>query len=47
MRKKHTFKFRKLTSEEKTNINILASLIIMGAAFLFLMYCFSQMFKEI
>lgn len=37
--RKHNFKIRKLTKEEKTNLGILASVIIMAVASLFLLYC--------
>lgn len=33
---------RRLTPEEKTDLEILVSLIIMGGAFLFLVWCFIQ-----
>jgi len=45
MRKKRSFKIRKLTPDEKTNLSILASLIIMGGALLFILYCMLRAFE--
>lgn len=39
MRKKRIFKIRKLTPDEKTNLEILASLIVMGGALIFIIWC--------
>jgi hypothetical protein len=36
------FKIRKLTPDEKTNLSILASLIVMGGALLLILYCLMQ-----
>lgn len=45
MRKKRSFKIRKLTPDEKTNLSILASLIIMGGALLFMLYCLVKLLE--
>jgi hypothetical protein len=37
--RKRIFKIRRLTSEEKTNLGILATVIIMAVGFLFILYC--------
>lgn len=39
MRKKRSSKIRKLTPDEKTNLSILASLIVMGGAIVFAIWC--------